>query len=83
MRPQLVEYEKIFKKKKQVNEVKNIPKQPKIHEKQMNNFNFFMNSIGVIILIVGFGILYYRKTNKEENKRKYNQRVIQLYHDIN
>ena len=82
MRPQLVEYEKIFKKK-QVNEVKNIPKQPKIHEKQMNNFNFFMNSIGVIILIVGFGILYYRKTNKEENKWKYNQRVIQLYHDIN
>ena len=75
MRPQLVEYEKIFKKK-QVNEVKNIPKQPKIHEKQMNNF-------GVIILIVGFGILYHRKTNKEENKRKYNQRVIQLYHDIN
>jgi len=82
MRPQLVEYEKIFKKK-QVNEVKNILKQPKIHEKQMNNFNFFMNSIGVIILIVGFGILYHRKTNKEENKRKYNQRVIQLYHDIN
>ena len=82
MIPQLVEYEKIFKKK-QVNEVINIPKRPKIYGKQMNNFNFFMNSIGVIILIVGFCILYHRKVNKEENKRKYNQRVIQLYHDIN
>ena len=69
MRPQLVEYEKIFKKK-QVNEVNNIPKRPKIHEKQMNNFNFFMNIIGVIILIVGVCILYHRKANKEENKRK-------------
>ena len=82
MIPQLVEYDKIFKKK-HIPEIDNIEKKPRIQIQQINNFNFFFNIIGIIIIIVGICILYYRKTNKEGNKRMNIQRIVQFYHDIN
>ena len=79
MKPQLVDYEKIFQKK-QVNEVKI---KPKIQVKQINTLNFLMNLTGLIIIIVGCSILYHRRVNKEHNKRMQTQKIIQFYHDIN
>tara|TARA_B100001094_G_C18047197_1_gene728083 strand:- start:762 stop:1007 length:246 start_codon:yes stop_codon:yes gene_type:complete len=81
MRPQLVEYDKIFKKKL-VPEIESI-KKPRIQIQQIDNFNFFFNIVGIIVIIVGLCILYYRKVYKEDNKRKNIQRIVQLYHDIN
>ena len=80
MKPQLVDYDKIFKKKipQEINTIKK-----KVDIKQDNNFHFFFNLIGLIIIIIGAIILYYRKKNKEVNKRLYNQRIVQFYHDIN
>jgi hypothetical protein len=79
MKPQLVDYEKIFQKK-QVNEV-NI--KPKIQVKQLTTFTILMNLIGLIIIIVGCSILYHRRMSKEHNKRMQTQKIIQFYHDIN
>jgi len=81
MKPQLVEYDKIFQKKVKVS----VPqiKQSKEIVYQVNNSNFFFNIIGIIIIIIFIVILYYRKKNKRQNEKIYNQKVIQLYHDIN
>ena len=81
MKPQLVEYDKFFKKKQPVVAAILIPK--KRHLQQIDNFNLYFNILGLIVLIVGIVILYYRMRNKDQNKRNYTQRVIQFYHDIN
>tara|TARA_Y100001936_G_scaffold157450_1_gene153764 strand:- start:2139 stop:2390 length:252 start_codon:yes stop_codon:yes gene_type:complete len=83
MKPQLVDYGNVFKKDELfgIKTVEKINKKTTI--KQIGNFNFFFNLIGIIILILGGIILYYRKENKETNKKIYNQKVIQFYHDIN
>tara|TARA_B100000575_G_C23101856_1_gene635725 strand:+ start:444 stop:689 length:246 start_codon:yes stop_codon:yes gene_type:complete len=80
MKPQLVEYEKFFKKKEPNVE---IVKHPKNTIRQIDNFNFYFNIIGLLILSIGIFILYQRMKNKDKNKRNYTQRVIQFYHDIN
>lgn len=79
MKPKLVEYDKIFKKKIE----EPVIKKPKIDVKQSENYFFFFNIIGLIIIVCGFIILYKRKKNKEKNKRIYTQKVIQFYHDTN
>lgn len=81
MRPQLVEYEKLFKKK-QIPEINSVKKN-RVQIQQIDNFNFFFNIIGLIAIIIGLCILYYRKIHKEDNKRKNIQRIVQFYHDIN
>jgi LPXTG-motif cell wall-anchored protein len=81
MKPQLVEYDKIFQKKVKINDPQ--IKRSKEIVYQVDNSNFFFNIIGLIIIIVFIIILYYRKKNKKENEKMYTQKVIQLYHDIN
>ena len=79
MRPNLVEYDKIFKKKTEI-----IPlTKPPSNIKQVDNQYFFFNVIAILIIIGGVVLLYYRKKNKEINKRVYTQKVVQFYHDTN
>ena len=83
MKPQLVDYGNAFQKDQLLGIKKVVKIENKENIKQIGNFNFFFNLIGLITLVVGGVILYYRKINKETNKKIYNQRVIQFYHDIN
>lgn len=78
MKPNLVEYDKIFKKK-----INNPVIKKTIEIKQTKNHFFFFNIIGLITIVGGLIILYKRKINKEKNKRMYTQKVIQFYHDTN
>ena len=80
MKPSLVEYEKIFKKKAAPIEVQINPKSIPV---QIDNYHFFFNVFSIIIVISGILLLYNRKRNKEKNKRLQTQRIIQLYHDTN
>ena len=72
---------KRYFKKKQKNDIK--IKKTKVQITQVNNISLLINIFGVLIIIIGCSILYYRMKNKEENKRKNTQRIIQFYHDIN
>lgn len=83
MKPQLVDYGNAFQKDQLLGIKKVVKIENKENIKQIGNFNFFFNLIGLITLVVGGVILYYRKINKETNKKIYNQKVIQFYHDIN
>ena len=83
MKPQLVDYGNAFQKDQLLGIKKVVKIENKANIKQIGNFNFFFNLIGLITLVVGGVILYYRKINKETNKKIYNQKVIQFYHDIN
>jgi LPXTG-motif cell wall-anchored protein len=78
MKPNLVEYEKIFKKKSEP-----VIINKNIEIKQTNNYYFFFNILGLVIIVGGGFLLYNRKRNKEKNKRMYTQKVIQFYHDTN
>lgn len=79
MKPILVDYERIYKKKIEVSDIKirnsNI--------QQVENYYFFFNLFGIFIIITGFIVLFYRKKNKMKNKRIYTQSVVQFYHDTN
>lgn len=79
MKPILVDYERIYKKKIEVSDIKfrnsNI--------QQVENYYFFFNLFGIMIIITGFIVLFYRKKNKMKNKRIYTQNVVQFYHDTN
>ena len=79
MKPNLVDYDKFFKKK--IDEP--IIKKKTIEIKQSKNYFFFFNIFGLIILVCGMILLCNRKKNKEKNKRMYTQKVIQFYHDTN
>jgi len=81
MKPSLVEYEKIFKKKAAPIEIQIKPQ--RIPVQQIDNYHFFFNVFSIIIVISGIIILYNRKRNKEKNKLLQTQRIIQLYHDTN
>ena len=83
MKPRLVDYENTFQKDQLLGIKKVVKIENKSNIKQIGNFNFFFNLIGLITLVVGGVMLYYRKINKETNKKIYNQKVIQFYHDIN
>jgi len=83
MKPQLVDYGNAFQKDQLLGIKKVVKIENKANIKQIGNFNFFFNLIGLITLVVGGVILYYRKINKETNQKIYNQKVIQFYHDIN
>jgi len=82
MKPQLVEYDKIFRKKT-IPVINEVPKKLPTNIKQIENYNFFFNIFAILVIITGTIILYYRKEYKDRNKRMYIQRVIQFYHDIN
>ena len=83
MKAQLVDYGNAFQKDQLLGIKKVVKIENKENIKQIGNFNFFFNLIGLITIVVGGVILYYRKINKETNKKIYNQKVIQFYHDIN
>jgi uncharacterized membrane protein YkgB len=78
MKPKLVDYEKIYKKKIEI-DIK--PRNSNIQ--QVENYYFFFNLFGIMIIITGFIVLFYRKKNKMKNKRIYTQKVVQFYHDTN
>ena len=59
MRPNLVEYDKIFKKKSEIIEVT----KPPSNIKQVENCYFFLNVISILIIVGGVILLYYRKKN--------------------
>ena len=82
MKPSLVEYEKIFKKKASPIEIQIKPQRiPPVQ--QIDNYHFFFNVFSIIIVISGILILYNCKRDKEKNKLLQTQRIIQLYHDTN
>jgi len=81
MKPSLVEYDKIFKKKTIPVEIK--LKKPGDTVNQIDNYHFFFNIFSIVIIIIGIVILYKRKRDKERNKRLHTQRIIQFYHDTN
>ena len=83
MKPQLVDYGNAFQKDQLLGIKKVVKIENKANIKQIGNFNFFFNLIGLITLVVGGVILYYRKIIKETNQKIYTQKVIQFYHDIN
>ena len=80
MKPSLVEYDKIFKKKQIPVEI-SIKQTPTVS--QVDNYHFFFNIFSISLVIIGIVILYKRKGEKERNKRLHTQRIIQLYHDTN
>jgi uncharacterized membrane protein len=80
MKPSLVEYDKIFKKKTIPVE---IIKKPGSKVCQIDNYHFFFNIFGIVIVVIGVVILYKRRNDKERNKRLHTQRIIQFYHDTN
>ena len=79
MKPSLVEYEKIFKKKTIPVEI--IKKPSTVC--QIDNYHFVFNIFSIAIVIIGIVILYKRRNDKERNKRLHTQRIIQFYHDTN
>jgi len=83
MKPQLVDYDKLFKKKADLNPIEIPIKTNRPQINQIDNSYFFLNIFGLIIIVVCVILLYYRKKNKESNKRLYTQKVIQFYHDTN
>jgi hypothetical protein len=81
MKPSLVEYDKIFKKKTIPVEIK--IKKPGSTVCQIDNYHFVFNIFSIVLVIIGIVILYKRRTDKERNKRLHTQRIIQFYHDTN
>ena len=71
MKPQLVDYGNAFQKDQLLGIKKVVKIENKANIKQIGNFNFFFNLIGLITLVVGGVILYYRKINKETMHIKY------------
>ena len=73
MEPNLVELNKIFKKKQPV-----IPKpKPVVIERDYTPFYF--NIICIVALIGGIIFLILRKENKENNRKKYEEKVNRIY----
>jgi len=81
MKPALVEYDKIFKKKVVPTEI--LIKRPINNVCQIDNYHFVFNICSIVIVIIGIIMLYKRKIDKERNKRLHTQRIIQFYHDTN
>jgi hypothetical protein len=73
MEPNLVELKKIFKKKQQI-----IPK-PKPVVIERDHTPFYFNIICIIALIGGVIFLVQRKENKENNRKKYEEKVNRIY----
>ena len=82
MKPQLVDYNEFFKKKKTNIENPTILEN-KIVTNQTDNIYFFFNIISIIIIIFIILFLYFRKENKDKKKRLQIQKIIQFYHDTN
>ena len=57
-------------------------KKPFIKQMNINYTSIFFNIICIIILCIGLYVLYIRKENKEDNKKKYIQNVNKLYDKI-
>lgn len=79
MIPNLVEYDKFFKKK-QIIPIK--PEIKKVQIKQVNTTSFLFNIGAIIFIFVGIYFLIIRKEEKEENKNKYNKEINKLYNKI-
>tara|TARA_B100001094_G_scaffold143746_1_gene139238 strand:+ start:6874 stop:7110 length:237 start_codon:yes stop_codon:yes gene_type:complete len=76
MKPNLVNYD-VFFKKKQLKEIKVIPR------KEINSKKIILNILSLSLLIIGFYLLFNRKKEKENKKKEYNQKVIHFFHNIN
>ena len=68
MKPQLVEYEKLFKPKV-------VHEQPTV---EYNYIKIMCNIFGLIFVCIGIYILYKRKMNKEYNKIIYQGKIQNL-----
>ena len=72
MKPKLVDYQKIIKKKP-------IEELPKI---EYNYIKIICNLLGFILVIIGLYVLYQRKLNKENNKIIYQTKIKNLVRGI-
>lgn len=72
MMPNLVEYEKFFKKK-QIIPIKPEIIKPKIN--QIDTTSFLFNIVAIIGIFIGLYFLMIRNEEKEKNKKKYNQDI--------
>ena len=71
--PQLVDYDKFFKKKKII----------KIKQINIDYFHIFVNIFCIILLAIGIYCLYFRHKNKEVNKLIYEKNVYEITQKIN
>ena len=71
--PQLVDYDKFFKKKK-IKKIKKI---------NIDYFYIFINISCIILLVIGFYCLYFRHKNKEVNKLIYEKNIYEITNKIN
>ena len=71
--PQLVDYDKFFKKKK-IKKIKQI---------NIDYFYIFINISCIILLVIGFYCLYFRHKNKEVNKLIYEKNIYEITNKIN
>ena len=81
MIPQLIDYNQFFKKKEPI-PIK--PPSPKPIPIQQTDPTYFLFNIGcLIIIILGILFLMFRKENKQENKKNYNEKINDLYKKMN
>lgn len=71
--PQLVDYDKCFKKKKII----------KIKQINIDFFRIFINISCILLLCIGFYCLYFRHKNKEVNKLIYEKNIYEMTQKIN
>jgi|TARA_Y100000389_G_C17386152_1_gene477138 hypothetical protein len=79
MIPNLVEYEKFFKKK-QILPIK--PEIKRLPIKQVDQTSFLFNIGAIIFIFIGIYFLIIRNEKKEENKKKYRNEINKLYNEI-
>lgn len=72
--PQLVDYDKFFKKKKKIKKIEQI---------NINYFYIFINISCIILLAIGIYCLYIRHKNKEVNKLIYEKNIYEITQKIN
>lgn len=72
--PQLVDYDKFFKKKKKIKKIEQI---------NINYFYIFINISCIILLVIGIYCLYIRHKNKEVNKLIYEKNIYEITQKIN
>lgn len=71
--PQLVDYDKLFKKKKVV----------KLKQINIDYFHIFITISSIVLLCIGIYCLYVRHMNKEVNKLIYEKNIHEITQKIN
>ena len=80
MIPNLVEYDKFFKKKQIIPPTKPIIQKTVI--KQVDTTSFLFNIGAIIFIFIGIYFLIIPNEQKEENKKKYTKNIDELYKEI-